>query len=495
MKQISKLLEERTAMKAEELGTLVHQLKSSGTDSQLVEVKESVGKMPASIVETVSAFANGSGGTIVLGLSERNGFAPAEGFDARRIADALSQACSDKLTPPVRAGIEIMEHQGANIVVAEVDELLPRDKPCYVTERGMYKGAFVRSFDGDRKLSPYEIDRLLEDKTQPAHDAEIVLEATMDDLDKGLLGALLQRQRDLHPRLFANYDDEEMATAMRVAAKDATGILRPTLAGLLALGTYPQKYFPRLTVTFAAYPENDKASTGGIKYLDTEKMAGPIPVIIADTVAAVRRNTRLGGAMVGAKRVDAPDYPPAAVREAVCNALMHRDYSELARGTQVQVNLYDDRLEFLSPGGLYGTVTTATVATAGYSSTRNQYIADILESTPYEGGFVAENRGTGFKLMNRELEENRMDAPIVRDSISMFSLEFRRRVLSPSSSFSRDEIILFISANEPCSASEISEGLGIPRSTVTYRLKKLVNAGELKRIGPERSRSQKYRLA
>ena len=97
--------------------------------------------------------------------------------------------------------------------------------------------------------------------------------------------------------------------------------------------------------------------------------------------------------------------------------------------------------------------------------------------------------------MNRDLEDNRMDAPIVRDSISMFSLEFRRRVLSPSSSFSRDEIILFISANEPCSASEISEGLGIPRSTVTYRLKKLVNAGELKRIGPERSRSQKYRLA
>ena len=90
---------------------------------------------------------------------------------------------------------------------------------------------------------------------------------------------------------------------------------------------------------------------------------------------------------------------PAAVREAVCNAIMHRDYSELARGTQVQVNLYDNRLEFLSPGGLYGTVTAATVASAGYSSTRNQYLADVLESTPYEGGFVAENRGTGFKLM------------------------------------------------------------------------------------------------
>lgn len=482
-------------MNAKELEAVVRQLKLSGTDDQFVEAKESVGKMPSSIVETISAFANGSGGTILLGLSEKGGFEPAKGFDAHCIADALSQACSDKLTPPVRADIEIVKYGDANVVVAEVAEILPRDKPCYVTVKGMYRGSFIRSFDGDRKLSPYEIDRLLEDKTQPAHDAEIVPEAIMGDLDKSLLDALLQRQRALHPRLFASYDDEDMAIAMRIAAKDADGVLRPTLAGLLALGTYPQKYFPRLTVTFAAYPENDKASAGGIKYLDSEKMAGPIPAIIADTVAAVRRNTRLGGAMVGAKRVDTPDYPPAAVREAVCNALMHRDYSELARGTQVQVNLYDDRLEFLSPGGLYGTVTTATVAIAGYSSTRNQYLADILESTPYEGGFVAENRGTGFKLMRRELEESRMDTPVVRDSVAMFSLEFHRRVLPSSPSAFRDEIVSFVAANEPCSASEISRGLDIPRSTVTYRLKKLVSKGELERIGVERSRNQKYRLA
>lgn len=481
-------------MDAKEIGTVVKQLRSSGTDNQLIEVKESVEKMPSSIAETISAFANGSGGIIVLGLSEKNGFEPAEGFEAHRIADALSQTCSDKLTPPIRANIEIAEYEGSNIVVAKIEEILPRDKPCYVTNKGMYKGSFIRSFDGDRKLSPYEIDRLLEDKTQPTHDAEIVPEAVMDDLDRNLLDALLQRQRMLHPRLFASYSEEEMTTALRIASRDTDGTLRPTLAGLLALGSYPQKYFPRLTVTFTAYPENDKASTDGTKYLDTEKMLGPIPAIIADTVAAVRRNTRLGGTMHGAKRVDTPDYPPAAVREAVCNALMHRDYSELARGTQVQVNLFDDHLEFLSPGGLYGTVTTDTVATAGYSSTRNQYLADILESTPYEGGFVAENRGTGFKLMRLELERNHMNMPVVRDSIAMFSLEFRRRALLPTSDSPYDEVVSFVAENEPCSASEISKGLNIPRSTVTYRLKKLVDCGKLTRIGARRSRNQRYRL-
>ena len=294
--------------------------------------------------------------------------------------------------------------------------------------------------------------------------------------------------------MFSSFSDEEVAINLRIAARDTGDTLRPTLAGLLALGTYPQKYFPRLTVTFAAYPEEDKASAGGVKYLDSEKMAGPIPAIIADTVAAVQRNTRLGGAMIGAKRVDVPDYPPAAVREAVCNALMHRDYSELARGTQVQVNLYSDRLEFLSPGGLYGTVTAATVATTGYSSTRNQYLADILESTPYEGGFVAENRGTGFKLMKLEMERDRTKELIVKDSIAMFSLEFRRREASPSICPAYDDIISFVAENAPCGAGEISDGLGIPRSTVTYRLKRLLDEKRLERIGAERSRNQKYRL-
>lgn len=353
LKKLASCEKRDSPMDAKELKTAIRQLKSSCTDNQSVEVRESVGKMPSSIAETISAFANGSGGAIVLGLSEKNGFEPAERLEAHRIADALSQACSDKLTPPARASIDILEYDGANVVVATIDEIPLRDKPCFVKGKGMYQGSFIRSFDGDRKLSPYEINRLLEDKTQPS---------------------------------------------------------------------------------------------------------------------------------------------PAAVREAVCNALMHRDYSELARGTQVQVNLYDNRLEFLSPGGLYGTVTAATVASAGYSSTRNQYLADILESTPYEGGFVAENRGTGFKLMGIELGRNRMEAPVVRDLVAMFSLEFRRRTDQSSIGSAYDEIVSFVSANEPCGAGEISAGLNIPRSTVTHRLKKLVGEKRLEGIGTERSRNQKYRL-
>lgn len=481
-------------MTPNEIDYLIQTIKSAKTDTQSIEVKESVERLPSSIPETISAFANGSGGTVILGLSESHGFLPAKGFDAHRIADALSQACSDKVTPPVRSEIEIAEHHGSPIVVATIEEMSPRDKPCYVSAKGLYKGSYIRSFDGDRRLSPYEIDRLLEDKTQPAHDVEIVRDATPSDLDSGLFADLLSRQKKLHPRFFAHFSDEDIAVALRILARDDEGTLRPTLAGLLALGTYPQKFFPRLTVTFAAYPGETKASDESVKFLDSEKMVGPIPAIIDDTIAAVQRNSRLGGVMNGIWRVDAPDYPPAAVREAVCNALMHRDYSQLSRGTQIQVNLYSNRLEFLSPGGLFGTVTTETVGVAGYSSTRNQHLANILEATPCEGGFVAENRGTGFQLMKRELAQSHMKAPEVHDSIAMFSLSFYRRADDQTTRSFEMDIVAYIAANEPCSSAQIANDLHLSRNTVNYRLRKLIAEGKIKRIGVERSKSQKYQL-
>ena len=95
----------------------------------------------------------------------------------------------------MRASIEILDFEQAKVVVATVEEMAPRDKPCYVTDRGTYKGSYIRAFDGDRKLSAYEIDRLIEDKSQPRFDAEVVPEASIEDLDKDLLSAVIARQK------------------------------------------------------------------------------------------------------------------------------------------------------------------------------------------------------------------------------------------------------------------------------------------------------------
>ena len=84
----------------------------------------------------------------------------------------------------------------------------------------------------------------------------------------------------------------------------------------------------------------------------------------------------------GIGRVERYEYPLEAIRELLVNALMHRDYSPGARGSQVQVELYTNRLVVRSPGGIYGAVTIRDFGQPGVSSTRNSYLASILTDLP-----------------------------------------------------------------------------------------------------------------
>ncbi|MCQ9352664.1 putative DNA binding domain-containing protein [Corynebacterium sp. 153RC1] len=499
---------------AEGLAEIVSRLRHIGTDSNEVEVKAAVGGLPKKLVRTVSAFSNGNGGLIILGLDEQNGFMPAEGFDPKAIADAAAGMCADKVTPPARANISIEDVDGSPVVTVEVPALPPRDKPCWVVSQSKYTGSYIRGHDGDRALTPYEIDRLEENRIQPNWDLEVVEAATFDDLDPEIVQSILERERQMHPRVFRKLSDVDAQKALNIIAKDSDGVLRPTLSGLLVAGTYPQQFFPRLNVTFTVYPGTDKSSGGGgRRFVDNLSLVGPIPVLVADTVAAVKRNMRTGGVIEGAFRRDLPDYPPVAVREAVVNALMHRDYSPQARGSQVQVNMYVDRLEVVNPGGLYGIMTVDNLGVAGLSSTRNEHLSSLLEATPYpaagpgslsgsgvDGGFVAENRGSGFIEILDQLERELLPPPRPQDSLTTFRLEFERR--SPTDAerqasvtgASKTRILDYLASYPSGTSKELAAAAGVSTGGVRRILSEMVAEGAIERTEPLTSPKQRYRL-
>ena len=494
--------EEGSSVRA--LAETLARLRALGKDTHAVEVKSSVPKLPRSVVETLSAFANGNGGLLVLGLDERAGHSPVQGFRASQVRDSLAGACADKMHPPLRPEIHIVPVDGALVVAARIDPLRPIDKPCYVKDRGVYQGSYIRTGDGDRRMANYEVDRLREEHRQPKWDEELVDEARVADLDPLLVEGVLVRQRLLRPQLSASGSGEEVLQRLRVVRKDATGELRPSLAGLLALGAFPQEFFPRLTVTFAVYPGASKATVieGRERLLDSRTLSGPVPLLVRDAVAAVARNMRVGAIVERAFRRDVPDYPLPAVREAVTNALMHRDYSDLAKGTQVQLNMYVDRLEVLNPGGLYGTVTIDSLGKPGVSSARNQRLTSLLEEVPFpDGGMVAENRGTGYATIAAELDRALMPPPVPRDEIAGFSLTFHRRRLThderggklPRST--REAILREIDSRGSVSSLEIMQGSGLSRSAILKQINALVREGELISTEPNRSPRQRYRRA
>ncbi len=489
-------------MNQRELNDLILQMRQIGNDTQTCEVKESRKKIPENITDTLSAFSNGEGGTIILGVSEKEGFIPVESFDARAMQEALSAKC-DLMTPRVRPSIEILPFEGANVLVAHVPAMPVKDQPCYITTKGRYQGSYIRTGDGDRKLTQYEVDRLIEERSQPTFDDDTVPEATLDDLDKNLLTPFISRQRELHPRIFGTRSDEDIIIGMHVAKRDDDGTIRPTLGGLLALGLFPQQFFPRLNITFTAFPGVTKSEVvdDSRRFLDSQTIIGPIPLMIEDALGAVTKNMRTGAIIEGAFRKDVPDYPRKAVREAIANALMHRDYSPDARGSQVQVNMYADRLEVLNPGGLFGSVTIDTLGTIGISSSRNQFLSNILETTPYpDGGYVVENRGTGYQVIEEQLQAALMNPPQPKSTLSFFSLTFDKRKMTASEKTIsdypsvEDAIIKLLSTRTSANTRELAELSGLSRSTITSHLRSMIKQNIIEPTEPARSPKQRYRL-
>ncbi|NMN00016.1 dihydroorotate dehydrogenase [Bifidobacterium sp. DSM 109958] len=506
---------------------LIELMRLIGNDTQQCEVKECGRRISSTITDTLSAFSNGNGGYIILGLSEKRGFTPVEGFNARSMQEALSQAC-EKMTPVVRPVIVTCPFEGTNLVFAVVDEMLPRDKPCFLTAAGPYAGSYIRTGDGDRRMTAYEVDRLMEEQRQPDYDLGIVPGATIEDLNPALVYGLLERERERHPRVFEGRGDVDMLRDLRVligedeararhpdahggakdadtadggnadsgnaggrtdGGDDAAPVLRPTLAGLMALGRYPQKFYPRLAVTLAVFPgtSREEVFVEGAQLVTAETITGPIPVMIDNTVESLTDWT------AGAPHTE-PDYPCDVLREVVANALMHRDYSPDAQGTPVQVCVFTDRIEVTNPGGLFGAVTSRTLARPANASTRNPFLFALLQSTPYpDGGAVTDSDGTGYRSIEAALRREGREPARIDNAIDRFTIVIPRRRTGPDDAGERNfaqRIMTFLERHARAGVRDLMTELGMSPIEVATGLRALKNKGlvesETVQVQPQR---------
>jgi ATP-dependent DNA helicase RecG len=415
-----------------ELAEIVANLRALGTDIADVEVKNSHGGLPKSLRETLSSFSNTRGGVVILGLDEARGFAPSGIPNPAKIAADLGSMCSSEMEPPLRPLIGIHQFEGEQLVIAEIPELDPAQRPCFYTGAGMTKGSFVRVNDGDRRLSAYEVQVMLSSRGQPRDDEQAVSGTTIEDLVPASIDTLVARLRTSRPYAFKDLDRLAVLRRAKVLVPGQGGEDAVSLAGLLALGSYPQENFPQLMVTFVHYPTVTGAQfASGERFLDNVALEGPIPVMVRDTLAAIRRNMSRRAVIVDAGRQDIWEYPETALREAVVNALVHRDLSGSARGTQIQVEMYPDRLVMKNPGGLFGPVTIDSLGEEGISSARNATLIKLLEDVPLPGETrtVCENRGSGIRSMLDSLLTAGMSPPRFEDRISSFIVTFPNHTL------------------------------------------------------------------
>lgn len=412
-----------------EVAEIVENLRLLGADDADVEAKRAERRLPTSIRATLSAFSNTRGGVVVLGLDEGQGFAATGVRDAAKMSADLASWCSTEMEPPLRPLIRVHQFDGVDLVVAEIPELDASSKPCFYRGAGVTQGSYVRVSDGDRHLSSYEVQMMLVKHGQPRDDEDPVPGTGIDDLDSRLVAEFLARLRQSRPYAFSDLDDTPALRRAKVIV-GSEGVV--SLAGLLALARFPQEHFPQLMMSFVHYPTTDGADlASGERFSDNVVLEGPIPVMVRDGMAVLRRNMSRRAIVRGAGREDAWEYPEAALREVIVNALVHRDLSPASRGTQAQIEMYPDRLVVRNPGGLFGPVTVDRLGEEGISSARNGVLMQVLEDVPIPGGTrtVCENRGSGIRTMISALRQARMSPPDFRDRIGSFTVTFPNHTL------------------------------------------------------------------
>ncbi len=404
-----------------ELDATVPQLRAAATDHETVEVKSAAGGFPESVLKSISAFSNDRGGLLVLGLSDTDFLSVP--INPAKLAADLASKCSDVLEPRIRPTIGICEVDGSPVVAARIPPLGHQHRPCYVKAEGMNQGSYTRVHDGNRRLTDYEIHLMVSGRGQPVDDAAPVEGASLEHLDGALVSDLLRRLRQRRGEIFTEAADHEVLHMLGVLVEPRSDS-PVSLAGLLALGRYPQQFVPQLAASFVVLPTIDGSPLAdGTRFIDNRPLDGPIPAIVAQAVSAMQRNMRRRSVVEGAGRQDVWEYPAEAIREIVANALMHRDYHAATHGTQVRISLYPDRFEVASPGGLHGIHAGHTHVTqlidTGISSTRNALLARLLEDVviPGTGRPVCENRGSGLRAAVQALDRTGMRPPELDDRV------------------------------------------------------------------------------
>lgn len=402
-------------MTDEELMQHIDRLRLQGSDDARVEAKAASKGLPKSLWATVSAFANTDGGVVLLGLDESEGFHPVPGFDADRIVNQLSAGLGQKeakVQPVPRNRIGRAVVGGMNVVVLEIEPLRGVDQlPCFVVEQGVQRGSYKRVDDHDQHLTPYEV-HILETSSRPqGTDTNPVPGVAIGDLSEQYVSRLLRQVSSGRSHALDGLHEGDTDGALkRLGIVDRHGI--PVLSGYLTLAPYPQQRYPQLAVDVAVHPSTTKSARADVRFLDRQTCDGPLPVMIEDAVTAVARNLKRRRVVTGVEGTDELEIPEDVLREAITNAVTHRDYSEPALGRQVAVDVYPDRVEIISPGGFYGDRTVENVA-EGRSDSRNPNLARLLTLVPRAdgNGFVCENQGSGVPRMMAAMRGSGLRAP------------------------------------------------------------------------------------
>lgn len=471
-------------MTSEELLQQLKYIQNIKCETQTLELKSAEKGCPTRLYDSLSSFSNqDSGGVIVFGVDEAQGYREVGVYDAQDIQKKINEQCL-QMEPVVRPILTVVEKEGKSFAAAEIPGIDIAERPCYYKGKGRLRGSYIRIGDSDEPMTEYEVYSYEAYRKKYQDDIREVTRASLQALDKMALDKYIILLKEGKPKLAA-MDEQSIYELMSVTHNHNV-----TLSSVLLFSPYPQAYFPQFCITAVVVPgkEVGEVDDDGARFLDNARIEGTIPEMLEEAISFVKRNMRKKTIINPAtgKREDRTDYPITAVREAILNALVHRDYSIHTEGMTIQILMFEDRMEIRNPGGIYGRMSIDQLGKV-QADTRNPVLALALEVLD-----ITENRYSGIPTIRREMKAYNLMPAEFSDERGNFIVRFYKKTLENSTE--DNNLIEF--CRTPRSRKEISEFLKI--KSVAYAMKRyvqpLIESGKIKLTIPDtpKSTQQKY---
>ena len=370
-------------------------------ESETLEFKRSTAELDQ-VVQTVAALANTRGGRVLIGVSPDGRIA---GVDIGKVnLERVANQITGNTDPKIYPSLEVITADERAVIVITITE--SDDKPHMAAGR-----AFKRVGATTVQVQRAEYERQLLLRRQLPYDRREVPEASLDDIDEAKVRWYLERaarERGI-PADTTLPVVENLKRLGLVNEREGQPVL--TTAALLVFGKRPQRFASHSMIRLARFQ-----GTLPLNFIDRLDCAGTLPEMIDEAERFIHRNTRLAAKITGFERREITEYPYTAVREAIANAVAHRDYDRV--NVEVRVSIFDDRIEVQSPGRLPAPLTLESLG-EGFEL-RNRVIAELLFNIRY-----IERWNTGIRRMRDEMRRHGLPEPTFAEVGDTFKATFQ----------------------------------------------------------------------
>ena len=409
---------------------------------------------PENILRTIVAFANGAGGTLLIGVSDRTRYVGGIA-EPTRTGEQLANLVSDRIEPRLVPEIQILPWRRTYVIAVRVFPSSTR--PHFMKDVGPEQGVYVRVGSTNRRADPAQIEEIRRFVRGRGFDEEPLPEMDTEAIDFPGASECFGSRRKLRK--------SDLKTLQLTTSHQNREV--PTVAGILLFGRERLAEFPDARIRAGCFAGVDRSSI-----LDSTDIDSYLPRAVEDVLHFIKRNTRRAVRVEGARNSESWEFPLVAIREAVVNAVVHADYAQ--RGSPLRVAIFSDRIEIDNPGGLLPGLTLDEIR-RGISRLRNRVIGRVF----HELGLI-EQWGSGIPRMTSACVQAGLPEPVFEEIGSSFRVTFLRQAAAEPRLDPLDRMILeHVRQSGGASTRQIASHIGRTPRAARTRLNRLVSLGLL----------------